>query len=69
MNTGIGAGIMEIATGLMGIALIALIIGNAGKTTTVISGAGGTFNELLRTVTLQGQTTGAGNFRNPYTGS
>lgn len=50
---GIGSGILEIAMALIGIALIALLIGNASKTTQIISTAGNTFNDLLRTVTLQ----------------
>lgn len=49
----IGSGILEIAMALIGVALLALLVGNAGKTTQIISQAGDTFNDLLRTVTLQ----------------
>lgn len=48
-----GRQITEIAALLIGVALVALIIGQADKTATVIKSAGGTFNDLLRTVTLQ----------------
>lgn len=49
----IGSGILEIAMALIGVALLALLVGNASKTTAIISQAGNTFNELLQTVTLQ----------------
>jgi len=48
-----GKQIVEIAALLIGVALVALIIGQADKTAKVITSAGGTFNNLLRTVTLQ----------------
>ena len=50
---GIGSGILEIAMALIGVALLALLVGNSKQTTAVISQAGNTFNDLLRTVTLQ----------------
>ena len=53
MDTGIGSGLLEIATGLLGIALIALLVGNASKTVQVIDAGTSGFNQLLRTVTLQ----------------
>ena len=49
----VGSGIMEIAMALIGVALLALLIGNSKKTVEVISQAGNTFDSLLRTVTLQ----------------
>lgn len=52
MNS-IGSGIMEIATALLGIALIALLINKASDTTKIIETSGNTFNDLLKTVTLQ----------------
>jgi uncharacterized protein YoxC len=56
---GLGSGILEIAMALIGVALLALLVGNASKTTAIISQAGDTFNSLLQTVTLQN---GMGNF-------
>jgi hypothetical protein len=50
---GLGSGILEIAMALIGVALLALLVGNSSKTTAIISQAGNTFNELLQTVTLQ----------------
>lgn len=49
----IGRGIMEIAMGLLAIAMIALLVNRAKDTSQVISSAAGGFNSLLRTVTLQ----------------
>jgi uncharacterized protein YoxC len=56
---GLGSGILEIAMALIGVALLALLVGNASKTTAIISQAGDSFNNLLQTVTLQN---GMGNF-------
>lgn len=56
---GIGSGIMEIATALLGIALIALLINRASDTSKLIETGGNTFNDLLKTVTLQN---GMGNY-------
>lgn len=50
---GLGSGILEIAMALIGVALLALLVGNASKTNSIISQAGDTFNNLLQTVTLQ----------------
>lgn len=50
---GLGSGILEIAMALIGVALLALLVGNASKTTAIISQAGNTFDQLLNTVTLQ----------------
>jgi hypothetical protein len=52
-NTGIGDGLLQIASGLMGIALIALILNRSGDATKLVKTGGSTFNDLLRTVTLQ----------------
>lgn len=52
MNS-IGSGIMEIATALLGIALIALLVNRASDTSKIIETSGNTFNDLLKTVTLQ----------------
>ena len=46
-------GVFEIATLLIGVATLALLIGRSQNTSQVIQSAGGTFNELLRTVTMQ----------------
>lgn len=61
MNTGLGSGLLEIAGGLMGIALIALLINRSKDTSRVIQSGGGMFNTLLRTVTLQDQFGGGFN--------
>ena len=53
MANGLGSGILEIAMALIGIALIALLVGNAGKTTQIISAASNAFNSSLALVTLQ----------------
>jgi hypothetical protein len=52
-STGIGAGIMEIAAGLLGIGLIALVLNRSSDATNLIKQGGNTFNTLLNTVTLQ----------------
>ena len=54
LDTGIGRGMLEIAFGLMSIALIALLLSRSKDTSTVVSSVAGNFNTLLRTVTLQG---------------
>jgi hypothetical protein len=46
-------GILEIATLLIGVALIALLVNPKANTVNVIRTGGGAFNDLLRTVTLQ----------------
>jgi len=53
MADGLGSGLLEIAMAIIGIALIALLVGNSQKTVQVLSQAGNTFNDLLATVTLQ----------------
>jgi hypothetical protein len=54
-----GRDIMEIATLFIGVAVLALLIGNASKTATVIQSGANAFDELLKTVTLQ-NSLGAG---------
>lgn len=49
----IGRGIMEIMMGLLGIALIALLVGKAEKTSQLVSSGANAFDMLLKTVTLQ----------------
>ena len=53
MNTGIGSGLMEIATGLLGIALIALLVNRSQNVSQLVSSVTQGFNSLLQTVTLQ----------------
>lgn len=53
MGNGLGSGLLEIAMALIGVAILALLVGNSQKTVQVISQTGNTFNDLLRTVTLQ----------------
>jgi len=53
MGTGIGRGLMEIALGLMSIALIALLVNKADNTSKLVTTGADAFNGLLRTVTLQ----------------
>lgn len=48
-----GGHLTEIATLLIGVALVALLVNRQANTSQVISAGGGVFNELLRTVTLQ----------------
>lgn len=56
-------GVFEIATLLVGVSVLTLILNPKANTVPVVKAAGQTFNELLRTVTLQtgfgtGTTTG-----------
>lgn len=53
-DTGIGSGLLEIASGLLGIALIALLLNRSRDASKLIQTGGSTFDQLLRTVTLQG---------------
>jgi hypothetical protein len=48
-------GVLEIAMALIGVATITLLVNRASDAATLIDAAGGTFNNLLRTVTLQDQ--------------
>lgn len=45
--------VTEIAIALIGVATLALLIGRASQTATVIKAGTSGFNDLLRTVTLQ----------------
>lgn len=47
------SGIFEIAALLIGVATLALLVGNSKGTAEVVKTTGSTFNDLLRTVTLQ----------------
>jgi len=49
---GLGSGIMEIITALIGIALITLLVNKADNASKLIQTGGDTLNTLLRTVTL-----------------
>ena len=52
------SGVLEIAMALIGVAILALLVGHASGTAQVIQSATGGFDQLLRTVTLQnGMTT------------
>lgn len=53
-----GQNLTEIATLLIGVALVALLVNRFQGTATIISTGGGVFNELLRTVTLQNSGVG-----------
>jgi uncharacterized protein YoxC len=50
---GLGSGLLEIAMGLIAVALIALLVNRSSDTVKVISQAGNSFSELLSVVTLQ----------------
>ena len=47
------ADVFGIASALIGVALIALLVGNASKTVQVVNASAQGFNSLLQTVTLQ----------------
>ena len=64
LNT-FGRNVVEIASLLIGVALIGLLVGNAQGTATVINAAGATFNNLLRTVQSPGSGGGFNNFALP----
>lgn len=53
-DTGVGDGLMAIASGLMGIALIALILNRSSDASSLIQTGGSTFGSLLNTVMLNG---------------
>jgi hypothetical protein len=55
-STGIGEGIGSIASGLLGVALIALILNKSDNASKLISTSGSTFNTLLNTVELTGNS-------------
>lgn len=58
-GTGIGKNLTEIAALLIGVALIALLVGHAGGTASIIQAGTQGFDSLLQTVTLQNPLGGA----------
>jgi hypothetical protein len=52
-STGIGAGLMEIAAGLMAIALIALLLNKSSDASQLITSSASAFDNLLKTVSMQ----------------
>jgi hypothetical protein len=52
-DTGIGENLTAIASGLLGIALIALILYRSDSAAQLVGTASSSFNSLLQTVTLQ----------------
>lgn len=54
MDTGIGSGLLQIASLLAGIALIALILNKSDAASNLVQTAGTTYADLLKVVTLQG---------------
>jgi hypothetical protein len=58
-STGIGENLTAIASGLLGIALIALIVSQAKNVNSIVQTAGQTYGGLLSTVINPGQA-GAG---------
>lgn len=55
-----GRDFVEIASLLIGVALVALLVSRASQTSQLITAAGSTFNTLLQTVTLQNSGFGSG---------
>lgn len=60
---GLGAGVLEIAMALIGVALVALLVGNSKNAGSLVQTAGSTFGDLLKIVTLQNGF-GVGSFNN-----
>lgn len=52
-STGIGQGLMEIASALLAIALIALLLNRSKDASQLVTSSAGAFDSLLRTVTMQ----------------
>lgn len=52
-STGIGAGIMEIASALLAITLIALLLNKSSQAATLVTSSSDAFNKLLQTVSMQ----------------
>ena len=59
MDTGIGHGLMAIASGLLGIALIALILNRSSNASQLISTASSSYAGLLNTVINPGSGYGS----------
>ena len=55
-----GRDFVEIASLLIGVALVALLVSRASQTSQIIGSATSGFNQLLKTVTLQGGGLGPG---------
>lgn len=53
MSSDFGREVTQIALTLAGIALVALLVSNSSGAVSIIRAAGGTYNDLLKTVTLQ----------------
>lgn len=53
MGNNLLADVFGIASALIGVALIALLVGNASKTVQVVNASAQGFDSLLKTVTLQ----------------
>ena len=53
-STGIGENLTALASGLLGIALIALIVSQAKNVNSIVQTGGSTFGNLLSIVELQG---------------
>ena len=52
-STGLGAGIMEIASALLAITLIALLLNKSSQAVSLVTATGDTFGSLLKTVSMQ----------------
>lgn len=52
-STGIGQGLMEIASALLAIALIALLLNKSQQASQLVTSGSSAFGDLLKTVTLQ----------------
>lgn len=52
-STGIGSGLMEIASALLAITLIALLLNKSSEATTLITSSSTAFGDLLKTVSMQ----------------
>lgn len=62
---GLGKDLTGIAMALIGVSLVALLVGHSSNTTAIIQQGGSTFNDLLQTVTLQnGGSLGLGGMSN-----
>ncbi len=63
MGESFGRDVTEIASALIGVALVALLVSNASGATKIVEATGQTFGGLLQIVTLQN------NFSNPFSAS
>lgn len=52
-STGIGAGIMEIASALLAITLIALLLNKSEAAVSLVTNSADAFGDLLKTVSMQ----------------